>query len=600
MTTNRIALAALLALFAAPAAALGVPSPYVEGEVLVKFRADAAPQARALALAARDHAAAADLDDGWTQVRVRPGQAVEEAVAAYAADASVEYAQPNYRYRIAAAPNDPSYGQLWGLRNTAQAVGGGFLQPPAELWPVSNPGTSGSDMNVEPAWNVTTDCSGAVVAVVDSGVNYQHEDLAANMWSGGPSYPKHGWDYVDGDNDPMDGNGHGTHVAGTIGAVGDNGLGVAGVCWKASIMAVRVMDSLGFGSTASIIQGVSFAVARGAKVINMSLTSGSTFDPAYSSAISNAQSKGVVVVIAAGNEGTDNDFSPAYPCSFTHANVICVAALDQAFGLASFSNRGATSVDVGAPGTNILSTWAGTHSLLDEPNTTGWTLSGGWTLAIEPFSGASFLVDPPDWISNPSATYNPNGDDRAWKDFAIFSGASVVTAQFEASVDVNLGDSLRIGCRQGGGDPFLAGGTVIDSATGVHTFGGILPVGIDFSACAGASSASIGVRLVSDASPSPTDFGVAITPMSFRRLARNGGSYNTILGTSMAAPAVAGLATLLRSYNPRFGYADVVTAIVAGGRPVASLAGNTSSGKAIDVASSLAHVKAPTGLRYVR
>jgi subtilisin family serine protease len=603
MTPNRIAIASLLAAaLAAPAAALAAPSEYVEGQVLVKFRADAAPQARAGALAVRSHADVADLEDDWKQVRVRAGQSVEEAVAEYAADPSVEYAQPNFVYRIAAAPNDPHYGQLWGLSNTGQAVGSAFLQPPAALYGsgTSNPGTLGADVNVEPAWNVTTDCSGALVAVVDSGVNHQHEDLAANMWNGGATYPNHGWDYVDGDNDPMDANGHGTHVAGTIGAVGNNAAGIAGVCWKARIIAVRVMDAIGFGDTVKIIRGIDFAVARGAKVINMSIGGGGIFDLAYGNAIGRAQTAGVVVVVAAGNEGNDNDVSPTYPCSFSHPNVICVAALDQDFGLASFSNYGATSVDVGAPGTNIVSTWAGTHSVVDEPLTggSGWTASSGrWV--FDSTLGPTFLVNPPDYITNASATYSPSSDDRVWKTFDLFAGASVVTAEFEVAVDVNVGDWLRIGCRQGGGDPF-SGGLQIDAVSGVHTFGDLLPAVLDLSPCAGPAAASLGARLTSDASWSPTDYGVAISPMTFKRLARNGTSYNTIAGTSMAAPAVAGLATLLRSYNPAFGYADVVTAIREGGDPIPSLAGITTSGKAINVARSLAHLKPPAGLRYVR
>ena len=120
-------------------------------------------------------------------------------------------------------------------------------------------------MDIEAAWDYITDCSSMTVAVVDSGVNYNHTDLASNMWNGGASFPNHGFNFVNNNNDPMDRNGHGTHVAGIIGAIGNNSLGTTGACWKASIMAVRVLDAAGSGTTATVISGVNFAVANGAR-----------------------------------------------------------------------------------------------------------------------------------------------------------------------------------------------------------------------------------------------------------------------------------------------------------------------------------------------
>jgi subtilisin family serine protease len=404
-------------------------SRYVPGEVLVKFKPTAGTRGRMASTAARGHAVLANLNlPGWAQVKVGAGQTVEAALTAYRDDPEVEYVQPNYVYRAAAAPNDSQYGQIWAFKNVGQTVATGTYVP--------NAGAAGNDMNIEPAWGRITDCSSAVVAVLDSGVDYTHEDLAANMWNGGSSFPNHGHDFVDNDNDPMDPNGHGTHVAGIIGAVGDNGTGTTGVCQKASVMAVRVLNATGSGTTATAVQGIRFAVAHGARVINMSFVGGGPFDPLFSDAVTSAQDGDVVVVVAAGNETNDVDaaIGARYPCNFIQPNLVCVAALDQNYALASFSNWGATSVDVGAPGTNILSTWAG--------------------------------------------------------------------AQLS----------------------------------------------------------------------------------------------NTIDGTSMASAEVAGLASMLRAFNPQYTFIDTVNAIKSGGRSVPALAGRTASGKAADVMSSLGYINPPTAV----
>src|SRR5208283_3029626 len=144
-----------------------------------------------------------------------------EALAAYRDDPNVEYVQPNYIYHTTVAPDDTQYGQLWAFRNTGQTVNA-TIQGEGWIYPTNNPGTAGYDIDIEPAWDHITDCSSVVVAVIDTGINYTQEDLAINMWNGGAAYPNHGWNYVNGNNNPMDMNGHGTHVAGIIGAAGNN------------------------------------------------------------------------------------------------------------------------------------------------------------------------------------------------------------------------------------------------------------------------------------------------------------------------------------------------------------------------------------------
>lgn len=610
MKTPLVAAVAMIVsgLLAAPTSGFGDPPSRasagrserrVPGELLVKFKQGASVQARGAAIGSRGHSMVAGMSQaGWAHVRVAEGETINGAMAAYRGDPDVEYVQPNFVYRTTAIPDDPEYGQSWALRNTGQRI----TAPVQEGWwiyPGNNPGTADHDMGVEKAWDHITDCSSVVVAVVDTGVNYRHVDLAANMWSGG--YPHHGYDFVDSDTDPMDLHGHGTHVAGIIGAVGDNGIGTTGVCWKASIMAVRVLDAVGSGSTAGIVRGVNFAVANGAKVINMSL-GGSDFDLLFSESIEAARRADVVVVVAAGNQRSDNDSgtTPEYPCSFGNENLLCVAALDQSFELASFSNWGKASVDLGAPGTNIATTWAGTNRIIDDPLDSGWTRTstkeadgGGWGHASFWWAGgASFLVDPGGY---PYGHYQNDTDDRAYKTFDLEAASSAVLT-VDALIEVAPGDHFRVGYARGSGDPFAGTGSIVLDETGVWTYPYVESQRFHLARCAG-STCSIGFQIDSDAAID--DYGVAITFLRVETLTLDQTSHNTLNGTSMAAPQVAGVAALLRAYNPSFTYSDVVSALKNGGRSVPSLDGKTTTGKAVDAVRSLAYVNPPTGLTAV-
>jgi subtilisin family serine protease len=574
---------------AAPFVRLGlgeaVAPQYVPGEVLVKFKPAAIAQQTAT-IAALGHTVLAHLDhSGWVHVKLA-GQSVTEALVAYQNDPNVEAAQPNYIYHASAVPNDTQYGQLWAFKNVGQTITNANISP--------THGTVGDDMNIEPAWDHITDCSSVIVAVVDSGVNYTQEDLAPNMWNGGPSFPNHGQDFVDNDIDPMDLLGHGTHVAGIIGAAGNNNTGTMGVCWNANIMAVRVLDASGSGSDATIIQGINFAIAHGAKVINMSLGGGGSIDQAFSDAITAAQINDVVVVVAAGNGdangiSVDNDVTPTYPCNFTQSNLICVAALDQNYALASFSNFGATSVDVGAPGTNILSTFAGTTATTTDPLTT-WTINHGWTHVISNTNDS--LVDPTTFLVT---KYVANLSDTATKGFNT-STVNAVVLNFSVAINLaNSADSFVAGVDPNGADPFAPGPLTASIPGPIHSLGSVTPISVDISACAGKTSCLIGFKLATGPA-TPGDFGIGIEGFSIDTLTVTTNTYQIDTGTSMATPEVAGLAAMLRAYNPQFTYADTLNAIKNGGRSVVALAGITTTGKAVNVMSSLAYIRQPAGV----
>jgi thermitase len=577
-------------------------SQYVEGEILVKFKPGVA--AAMHTQIARNYGAQAVQTlahlPAMALAKLMPGQSVEQAVSAYANDPNVEYAQPNYIYHALATPTptlDPGYGKLWAAKNTGQTIS-------PYSYTINNPPvTAGNDMNLESAWDVQTDCSSVVVAVVDTGINYNSTDLANNMWAGNAKYGQNfASDRPTGaGSDPMDLNGHGTHVAGIIGAEGGNGIGGAGVCWKASLMAVRVLEASGSGTTAAITQGVTYAVTNGAKVINMSLGGGGA-DTAFSDAITNAQANDVLVVVAAGNEANNNDgVTASYPCNYTQANVICVAALDQNYALANFSNWGITSVDVGAPGTNIYSTWAGTSSTITDPLdvTAAWTMTGGWGYVnVATYKG---LADPATW---PAGTYAASANDHVYKNFDL-SQYDVAILNFWLTGVVNSGDSLTLAVAPNGGDPFTAGGAVAAGSTSLvsksfNYYNSItnsyyfIASSYDISQCLTATC-TLGAMLKSAATSAGAE-GPRVTNLTIDTLALNASSYNTIDGTSIDTPEVAGVAALVWAHNPLYTYADVAAAIKNGGRSVSALSTKTTTGKAVDGMGSLSYINPPTGI----
>lgn len=587
---------ALFYLFAFAGAVHAQSKNYVEGELIVKYKSNTTATFQKHAIEKFGFSRVKRIGvKGLSHIRIPKNKKLESALNELRQDPDVEYAQPNYIYKTSVTPNDPYYSREWGLKNTGQTIGHSLLGGPDEVSSSFNPGTSGSDMKLEAAWGLITDCSSVTVAVLDTGINYNHNDLVSNMWNGGVTYPKHGYDFVDNTNDPMDKNGHGTHVAATIGAVGNNSTGTTGVCWKVGLMAVRVMDATGSGTTASIIQGIDFAVANGAKIINMSL-GGPSLDAAESTAITNAESNGVLVVVAAGNsnENVDNVSTPTYPCKFTQANLLCVAALAQNYSLATFSNYGSVSVDVGAPGVNIVSAWPGTHSTYSD------TLSSGWNFASSTNSGWGYkslnFGVPTNTLANPgtydysSAKYLNSTDDRTWKSFDLSTGSTAIL-KYSLMIDSELNkDFVDLKISTTAGDPIPAG-TLIEQVSG-PSGGSRVSRSLDISTYKSANT-TIGFNFTSDGTGN--DFGANLSLFSIEILNLNNTTYNVISGTSMATPHVAGLAAMIFAYNPDYTYTDVIASIKGGGDTLSILGSKTTSSKAVNATNSLAHIIAPTG-----
>jgi subtilisin family serine protease len=286
---------------------------------------------------------------GGAVVNVDPAE-TEAAAEELAHQRAVQYVEPNYVLQASRLPNDRGFGEQWGLRNTGQYGG-----------------SPGADVHATEAWDVTTG-GGVIVAVVDTGVATDHPDLAPNMWTN-PADPKngvdddgnglvddvHGADFLGEDGTPDDDAGHGTHVAGILGAEGNNATGVAGVDWESRIMALKFLDGDGEGNTADAANAIDYAVNHGARVINASW-GGPAFSQALFQAVKRAGERGVLFVAAAGNDGQNADSSPDFPAAFELPNVISVAASDRSDKLLEFSNYGAHSVDLAAPGDDIYST----------------------------------------------------------------------------------------------------------------------------------------------------------------------------------------------------------------------------------------------------
>ncbi len=340
----------------------GVSQKHVPDELLVRFKAGVSPKAKASA-----HAGVGaypvekfKIVEDLELVKLPAGMKPKDAIKFYRQHPDVLYAEPNYVVEALAIPNDASFSSLWGLNNTGQSGG-----------------TPDADIDAVQAWDLTTGSSNVVVAVIDTGIDYNHPDLLANVYSNtldcnsngidddGNGYVDdcHGMDFFNNDSDPMDDNNHGTHVSGTIGAVGNNGVGVAGVNWNVRILACKFLGAGGSGSTSGAIACLNYVATMkdlGVKIIATSNSwGGGGFSQALFDAIDAHRQRGILFIAAAGNSNLDNDTSLFYPASYYLPNVISVAATTRTDARASFSNFGSHTVHLGAPGSEILSTTPG-------------------------------------------------------------------------------------------------------------------------------------------------------------------------------------------------------------------------------------------------
>lgn len=312
---------------------------------------------------------------------------------------AVEFVEYDHFSRFEATPNDSFYSLLWGMNNTGQTVN-------------RDRGTANADIDANLAWDITTGSSSFVVGMADSGILRTHEDLAANIWTNpgetagngidddgnGRVDDTWGWDFFNNDNNPTDDNGHGTHTSGTVGAVGNNGRGVTGVAWTVRLAGLKIGSASGSIAISAAIGAIDYCVGKGIKLSNHSW-GGGAINSALNTAISNARTAGHLIVAASGNGGSDgrgdnNDSIPSYPASYTQDNIIAVAAIDNDNRLATFSNFGATSVDLAAPGVTIASTY--------NSATNSYVYLNGTSMATPHVTGAAALV----WSRNPTWTYS--------------------------------------------------------------------------------------------------------------------------------------------------------------------------------------------------
>lgn len=322
------------------------PVRYREGELLVRFREG---------LSEREKETIVATHGGRKTERVKGNSGVEKVQLASGRDAltevlqlllnpQVQFAEPNFLVtKEDVTPNDPQFVSQWALQNSGQD-GGQF----------------GSDVRARRAWDKTTGAPSTVIAVIDTGIDFTHPDLINNRWTNpSPSVDGdvHGWDFIADNGEIKDEQGHGTAVAGIIAAEGNNGLGISGVMWRASLMSLRVLDNTGTGDVADAVEAIDYAVTHGAQVINLSWGTGGQ-SQALKEAIERALRRDVVVVCSAGNSGRNLDTMPYYPASFGLKNLITVAASDNLDQSVSWSNWGA-AVTVAAPGTDILTTQMG-------------------------------------------------------------------------------------------------------------------------------------------------------------------------------------------------------------------------------------------------
>ena len=570
----------------------GVPtdSEFVPGEVVVQFRSAVSRADRARVLARRDAVAVRALGrPGLTLVRLDGDVSISSAIASFERAPNVAFAEPNYVYRIAqTVPNDPDFGLLWGLNQAGD-----------------------HDIDAPEAWDTQTGSSNVIVAVIDSGVAYDHPELNDNIWlnndppgngdedGNGFVDDTHGWDFVQNDNAPLDFNGHGTHVAGTIGAEGNNMADIAGVNWDVSIMSLRAGNAYGSLPGGAILNSINYACANGADIVN-----GSFGGPGKSMAVANAiksnACKNTLFVFAAGNDGhvlnSNTAATNAYPCEYWRAaphgfgatNLICVAATNMNDALASFSNRGKSAVHLAAPGVDIYSSvpqWSSVFSDDLEANFNNWTGAGGtaaWQRTNELADSGSFSM-----TDSPGGLY-PNSAEITIRNMAALNltGRSGCAVEFDVELlirDVSGStafDYLAVEGAPSSGGPWQNDGVYAGTTNGAFV-GGF----DDMSRLDGQAAAYVRFLLHSDGSIQ--DGGAHVDDVVVRCLTANGEDYAEFDGTSMASPHVAGVAALVLAEETAMTPRQLKNALLKGIDKKTGLANHVVTGGRLNANNSL-------------
>lgn len=567
---------------------------YVPGEVIVRFKDGTTANQRSATAAkagARTGRSISRKVPGLVKAELKAGVAVEDAIAAYERDPMVEYAQPNYRKRMLKTPNDPSFTQLWGLNNTGQ-----------------NGGTVDADIDAPEAWEISTGSSDVVVAVIDSGVDYTHPDLAANMWVNPGEIPGngidddgngyvddiHGADTVNNDGDPFDDNDHGTHCAGTIGAKGDDELGVVGVNWNVRIMAIKMLDAEGWGTTESAVKAFEYAQAQGVKLASNSWGGVYSLDQAEYDAIAAFDG---LAVFAAGNSSANTDSSPHYPSAYNLPNILAVGATDKNDAKASFSNYGATTVDVFAPGVGIVSTVPApkidTAVILDEPfnNLSKWNVFS-FNAAKKPWELAGTR-----YVSPSSAAANIGYVNNQWESLEIkeenaltLAGAEFYKLRGKTWIDLETGyDFIDFWLRSPTHSwQYLASGT--------GDTGGFIPFELNLSDYPGADTI-LTFEVVSDESINSAQGWDGVWLDDLQVVAQKRGedfseAYEPFNGTSMATPHVSGVAALALAVRPDLTTAQLKQAIMQSVDAKAGLSGLCVTGGRVNANTLLTNLLA--------
>ncbi len=522
-------------------------------------------------------------------IKIPKDMDVQQALEIYRKDPNVEYAEPNYLRHLFMAPNDPRYTYDWGLNNYGQTIN-------------NKTGTVDADIDAPEAWDISTGSADVVVAVIDTGIDYYYDDISPNIWTNHGEIEGngidddenlkvddvHGWDFGDNDNYPLDNHGHGTRVAGIIAAKGNNSRGIPGVAWTTSLMALKVVRADGKIWESYELEAIEYASDNGADIINLSF-GGENFSQTEKEKIEAYPS--ILFVCAAGNGGEDdigdnNDSTPVYPASYDLPNIISVAATDQNDNLASFSNYGSASVDIGAPGANIYSPMPSSDTVwsdnFDDGDISNWTFGGlnnTWGTIQSTLNPSVYYL-----AESPAGNYSDNSD--FW----------VTSPPFDLSSRTGVKLSFLFkGTSQIGYD-FLY---VQASSDGISWFDCTKPINgdieemtryyMDLKNFEGSSSVYIRFRFVSDGSINYDGFYIDDVDVSAASTVALIYSFQD--GTSFAAPYVSGAAAVLKAAKSDLSVLDLKNLIMENVDPLPGLNGKCVTGGRLNLFNALQEIQ---------